>query len=82
MFDELALFLLTNIITFLFTFHLGRLRQNRQYRDMVFKNFDTINKHIKIIVSALSRSNGFGERFEEEYIKELESHKLKDVFDV
>lgn len=82
MLDELALFLLTNVFTFLLTFHISRIRNSRQYRDMVFKNFDTINKHIKIIVSALTKSNGFGERFEEEYIKELENHKLKDVFDV
>ena len=58
--------------------HINAIRNKKLYRNAVFNNFDKINKHIKIIVSALCKTNGFGERFEQEYNKELKTQKLKE----
>lgn len=81
MIEELIIFVGTNLLSILITMHINAIRNKKLYRNSVFNNFDKINKHIKIIVSALCKSNGFGERFEAEYNDELKTQKLKDDLD-
>lgn len=78
MFEQLITLAITNIITLLVSIHVNRIRNNKRYRETIFQNFETINKHIKIIITALCRSNGFGDRFEQEYNAEILNTKTRD----
>ena len=70
--------IVTNTLTFLISFHVNRRRNRIFWAHTIEKDFGNINKHISIIITALMNSNGMGERFKEEYYKEMENVKKED----
>ena len=70
--------LVTNALTFLISFHVNRRNKRVFWICTIQKDFANINLHISIIITALMNSNGMGERFKEEYYKEMENVKKEE----